>query len=159
MKKLSFLFIIFCSFILVGCQLVNQPSGKLGQPPTVHMEISGQEYPTILGAYCWHNKNRAECTDTAGPIELAQDKEPIQVGPGEQITFIINYMEPDSELLEQFNTPSYEDVTAIKISDDSFEAPLEEGIYYYSYSLTWTDKGSANNSYGDAVYAFALEVK
>ncbi|MFS1515312.1 hypothetical protein V1503_02155 [Bacillus sp. SCS-151] len=45
------------------------------------------------------------------------------------------------------------------VENNTFFAPMDKGIYYYSYGVWWMDKENTNVSDGDALYNFVLEVK
>jgi len=49
--------------------------------------------------------------------------------------------------------------TEVQAENNRFSAPMEKGIYYYSYVTGWMDEKQENVSNGDAVYAFVIEVK
>ncbi|MGN4126051.1 hypothetical protein ACMGD3_13730 [Lysinibacillus sphaericus] len=46
----------------------------------------------------------------------------------------------------------------IAVKDNHFTAPIQKGIYYYSYGVWWMKEKVENVSNGDAFYAFVLEV-
>ena len=93
MRKFSIVAILFFVFIVSGCNGVfiknTDGSGNLSgnKPPILNIEIDGVKHETKLGSYCWESDGKAECVDTAGPVELLADDEPIQIKSGEQITF------------------------------------------------------------------------
>lgn len=49
--------------------------------------------------------------------------------------------------------------TDVLVEDNHFTAPMEKGVYYYSYGVWRMDKKEANVSNSDAFYAFVLEVR
>ena len=49
--------------------------------------------------------------------------------------------------------------TEIVVKDNHFSAPIQKGLYYYSYGVWWMDEKEEDLSHGDAFYAFMLEVK
>lgn len=156
MNRMIFLGIILIAFILSGCNGLSTNSGKLSgdKPPNLNLEIDGKKYETVLGSYCWGR----ECIDTAGTIELLEEKSSVQIQPGEQIIFMMDYTPKPNEvtLIEERDNG---DKTEVKISDDKFTAPVEPGIYYYTYSAWWMDEIEVDLSHGDAFYAFSLEVQ
>ena len=163
MRKFSIVAILFFVFILSGCNGIftknTAGGGNLSgnKPPIVNIEIAGVKHETKLGSYCWGSNGKAECVDTAGPVELLGDDEPIQIKSSQQITLTMDYTPKPNEvhLLQIQNN----DETEIEINDQKFTAPGEKGIYYYSYGVWWMDEKEANVSHGDAFYAFVLEVK
>ncbi|MEO2078228.1 MAG: hypothetical protein ABGX20_23105 [Bacillus sp. (in: firmicutes)] len=94
---------------------------------------------------------------TVGPIELLKGKKPIEVRPGEVITFVMNYRpKPNKINVTQMNSNNQ---TENVVKNNRFIAPVYKGVYYYSYGVAWMDKKDEHVSNGDASYAFALEVK
>ncbi|WP_078433616.1 hypothetical protein [Metabacillus halosaccharovorans] len=149
MKKCLYLLIVLFGLTSTGCS-----KGMLGdKPPEVYIDIGNEKYETKLGAYCW----KGTCVDTAGPIELLKGKEPIKVIPGEKISFIMEYEPKPNEFhLIQMNENNENDII---VKENSFSAPTQKGIYYYSYGVWWMDEKEENLSNGDAFYALVLEVK
>ncbi|MCA1029769.1 hypothetical protein LCL95_01830 [Bacillus timonensis] len=148
-----------CSFFILitlnGCASSGGMEGE--KPPENFVQIGNEKYETILGTYCWKNKNKGICVDTAGPVELLEGKSPIQVKPGQEITFVMNFEpQPNKIHLIQMNG----DVeTELTVKANRFTAPTQKGIYFYSYGVWWMDDKESNVSNGDAFYAFALEVQ
>ncbi|WP_251513244.1 hypothetical protein [Oceanobacillus luteolus] len=54
---------------------------------------------------------------------------------------------------------SESDEAEVSVKDNSFSAPLQNGIYYYSYGVWWMDEQEENVSNGDAFYNFVIEVE
>ncbi|MFS0865041.1 hypothetical protein [Fredinandcohnia sp. 179-A 10B2 NHS] len=151
--------IISCLFLfLMGCggnEANNELTGN--NPPEASIQIDGETYETTLGTYCWSSKGKSECVDTAGPKELLEGKQPIQVKPGAEIKFVMDYKPLPNEVhVTQFDDSSENEVN---VEGNSFTAPTEKGTYYYSYGVWWMDEEKENVSNGDAFYAFAIEVK
>jgi len=149
MKKCLYLLIVLFGLTSMGCS-----KGMSGdKPPKVYIDIGNEKYETKLGAYCW----KGTCVDTAGPLELLKGKEPIKVIPGEKISFIMDYEPRPNEFhLIQMNENNENDII---VKENSFSAPTQKGIYYYSYGVWWMDEKEENLSNGDAFYALVLEVK
>lgn len=162
MKKITFLGVLFIALILSSCNGSNNKStGKVlsgEKPPNVIVEIDGETYETILGSYCWDvSKGVSECIDTAGPVDLLRDKEPIQIKAGEEITFNMDYTpKPNKIHLSQIKS---DDEMEIEINENQFTAPEEKGTYFYSYGVWWMDEEEEHLSHGSASYAFSIEVK
>lgn len=151
--KLLWLFLMF-GLLLLGCSKGEVLEGK---PPEAFIKINHDTYETKLGSYCWEGKGVSTCVDTAGPIELLEGKKPIKVKPGERITFVMDYQpKPNETHVVLFHEKEEKE---IGVTDQSFTAPLQKGIYYYSYGVWWMDEKIENLSHGDAFYAFALEVE
>ena len=150
MEKYLFISLALMIFALVGCSK-EEMSGE--RPPMVNVNISDETYEAKLGTYCWKN----ECVDTAGPVELLEGKEPIKVKPGATITFVMDYKPKPNEFhLLQINEGNENEIV---IKDNSFSAPTNKGVYYYSYGVWWMDDQEENVSNGDAFYSFSLEVE
>jgi hypothetical protein len=163
MRKFSIVTIMCFILILTACNSIFtkniEGSGNLSRNllPIVDIEIDGVKHETKLGSYCWESNGKAECVDTAGPVELLADDEPIQIKSGEQITLTMDYTPKPNEIhLSQIKN---NEEIEIEIKDQKFTAPDEKGIYYYSYGVWWMDEKEENVSHGDAFYAFVLEVK
>ena len=163
MRKFSIVTIMCFILILTACNGIfiknTDGSGNLSRnmPPIVNIEIDGVKHETKLGSYCWESNGKAECVDTAGPVELLANDEPIQIKSGEQITLTMDYTPKPNEIhLSQIKN---NEEIEIEIKDQKFTAPDEKGIYYYSYGVWWMDEKEENVSHGDAFYAFVLEVK
>ncbi|XRG80169.1 hypothetical protein V5E38_07645 [Rossellomorea sp. GAMAL-10_SWC] len=147
--------VFFFYLILTGCSANNGLKGN--EPPKTMVQVENQIYATKLGTYCWQLKGQGECVDTAGPAELLKDKKPIEVKPGENVKFIMNYKPKPNEIhLTQINNGKESEILLVK---NQFSAPINKGVYYYSYGVHWMDKKDEHLSNGDASYAFALEVK
>lgn len=158
MKKYLILAILLSAIVLSGCN--NTDRGLTGDiPPEVIIEIDGETYVTILGSYCWgpNSGGTAKCVDTVGPVELLEDKEPIQVQAGGKVTVKMDYKPKPNEIhLTQIKNDKE---TEIVLNNNQFLAPDEKGTYFYAYSVWWMDEEDENLSHGDAFYAFVLEVK
>ncbi len=139
--------------ILLGCSKGVTLEEK---PPNALLKINNETYETTLGTYCWNGEGVSTCVDTAGPVELLEGKQPIKVKPGENITFVMDYNPKPNEfyVLQIHDNEEH----AIEVKDNSFSAPAQKGVYYYSYGVWWMDEKVEHLSHGDAFYAFALEV-
>lgn len=151
MKKCLFILLVFISFTITGCSKEGLSGGK---PPEVNINIGNENSETKLGTYCWKDK----CVDTVGPVELLKGKVPIKVNPGEKVSFLMEY-EPKPTEFHLMKVSESDDESEVLIEENSFTAPTQKGIYYYSYGVWWMDDKEKNLSHGDAFYAFVLEVK
>ena len=150
MKKRFLLAVVLVGIMLAGCS----NNGLKGlKPPKTVVEVGNERYETVLGTYCW----KSACVDTAGPIELMEGKETIKVQPSETITLVMDYEPLPSEISLVEYKENVE--TEVEVQGNQFTAPAEKGIYYYSYGVWWMSEKEENVSYGDASYAFALEVE
>ena len=155
MKKWLALSIILVN--LMGCSDRNELVGE--KPPKVLIELDNEVYQSKLGTYCWGVNNTNTCVDMAGPVELLKGKKLIKVKPGEKVTIIMDYEPKPNEMhVTQLDANDKNKETDIPMRDNQFTVPKEKGIYYYSYSVWWTDDKDATVSKGDALYAFVLEV-
>lgn len=153
MNKYFFIFVVLLVLIIAACSKEGMSGVSGDKPPEVYIVIDDDKYETKLGTYCW----TGGCADTVGPVELLKEKEPIIVTPGEKITFSMDYKpKPNEFYLVQINGNNE---SGVQIEENGFSAPIQKGVYYYSYGVWWMDEKNENVSYGDAFYAFVLEVK
>jgi hypothetical protein len=158
MNKWLLFFIVLITIMNAGCSKgessINGMTGS--NPPIAKIKIGKETFSTKLGSYCWIVGSKSTCVDTAGPVELLKNEKPIRVKAGEEVTFEMDYEPKPNEVhVTQVNENKETDVL---VEDNHFTAPMEKGIYYYSYGVWWMDKKEANVSNGDAFYAFVLEV-
>lgn len=154
MNKWLLSFIVLFVITVVGCSS-NELTGS--KPPTAMIRIGEEVFPTKLGSYCWTVRNKSTCVDTAGPVELLENDDPILVNPGEEIIFEMDYApRPDVANVIQVNGSNE---TEVVVEDNRFTVPEEKGVYYYSYGVWWMDKKEPNVSNGDAFYSFFVEVQ
>ncbi|WP_075980145.1 hypothetical protein [Bacillus massilinigeriensis] len=159
MNKWLLSFIVLIVITIVGCSKSESSTNEMtgSKPPIAMIKIGEETFLTKLGSYCWTLRNKSTCVDTAGPVELLKNENPIQVKAGEEITFEMDYEPKPNEFhVIQINENNE---TEIVMEDNHFTAPMEKGVYYYSYGVWWMDKKEANVSNGDAFYAFVLEVR
>jgi len=144
---------------LFGCSALHvSTDGELtgSRPPEAKIKIGDAWYETKLGTYCWSSKNQGRCVDTIGPVEMLKNEKPVPVKPGAEITFVMDY-EPQPNRFH-VNRISEGKHTEVAVKQNSFQAPAQKGIYYYSYGVWWMDEKEANVAHGDAFYYFVLEV-
>ncbi|MCT2536157.1 hypothetical protein NC661_17115 [Aquibacillus koreensis] len=156
MKKWLVPSLLIAGIILFGCSDSNKETDG-EKPPQAMVDIGDQSYETTLGSYCWKSNDQSTCVDMAGPKELLKGKEPIKVKSGENITFVMNY-EPQPNEFHVLQISESSEVE-VNVEDNRFSAPLEEGVFYYSYGVWWMDEQEERVSNGDAVYNFALKVE
>lgn len=51
-------------------------------------------------------------------------------------------------------SPKTKKITEVAVKDNTFQAPIQKGTYYYSYGVWWMDEKEANVAHGDAFYYF-----
>ncbi|WP_338751072.1 hypothetical protein [Bacillus sp. FJAT-52991] len=154
MNRGLFIFIFMMSCYLIGC---SNEELTVEKPPEASVQIGEQTYKTTLGSYCWSGEGKNTCVDKAGPVELLVEKTPIKVSPGEKITFLIDHKQKPSKVeAVQFHKNKETDVL---VKDHQLTAPMEKGVYYYSYGVWWNDEKEPDVSNGDAFYAFVIEVE
>lgn len=157
MKRCSAVLVFLMVIILVGCTDGNAIGMTGEKPPAAFVTIGDETYETKLGSYCWKSNSSAMCADTAGPVDLLSGEEPIQVKPGEEVSVGINFSRKPNEVhVSQFRDNQE---TEVEMINNRFKAPLGKGTYIYGYSVWWMSEKEKNVSDGDALYAFALEVK
>ncbi|MEN2466873.1 hypothetical protein [Ornithinibacillus sp. FSL M8-0202] len=158
MKRLLFYFVVL-AIVLTGCDTsaASKEGVEVDKPPKMWVEIAGQQYETVLGAYCWKKTTTAECVDVAGAEILLKDKEPIEIEAGETVTFGMDFEPLPNEVhLTQTSNKKSNDVA---VTNFTFTAPEEEGVYYYDIGVWWMDESNEDVSNGNAIYAIALKVK
>lgn len=152
-------FIVLIAITIAGCSKSESSTNEMtgSKPPIAMIKIGEETFSTKLGSYCWAVRNKGTCVDTAGPVELLKNEKPIRVKAGEEVTFEMDYEPKPNEVhVTQINENKETDVL---VDDNHFTAPMEKGVYYYSYAVWWMDKKESNVSTGDAFYAFVLEVR
>lgn len=142
--------------LLAAC--ASKPARLEGEgPPKATIQAGGRTYETKLGTYCWSTSSGGKCVDAVGPEQLLKGKQPITVKPGAEIAFKIDYEpQPNEFHLSQISGSDYADVP---LEGQTFRAPSQPGLYYYTYGVWWKDPKDPRVSNGDAFYSFALKVK
>lgn len=143
-------------FLITACEQPNNVKLTGTHPPAAKVQIENQVYETKLGTYCWSSENQSRCVDTGGPVELLKGKAPISVAPGEVIKFVMEYEpQPNKFHVNQIHD---NEITEIKFDNLQFNAPTQEGIYYYTIGVWWMDEKRENVANGDAFYNFVIDV-
>lgn len=153
-KWLAILFLV-AGITVSGCSSDGLSGEK---PPEAKIEVENNTYETTLGTYCWEGNNRGICVDTAGPQEVLKDEEPIKVNPSATVTFVMDYQPQPDEIYVTQISDDHEEME-INVEGNQFAAPMEKGVYYYSYGVWWRADGEENTTKGDAFYYFVIEVK
>lgn len=126
------------------------------EPPAAFIEVNGKRHETVLGTYCWSGEKEGICVDTAGPVQLLEGKEPVEVQPGETIRLMIEGKPQPSDM--ELILVQDDQHIPIEVKDDQFTAPQEKGVYYYSLGAWWKAEENPDVSLGDAFYAFVIKV-
>lgn len=120
-------------------------------PPKPLITSEGKEITTVQGAYCWDTIVKNECVDKIPPVEIVANNGivPISVSPQSKIE--IRFKSPPIYKIEVAKWTSSDESEEMKIEDDAFAAPKDEGVYIYSVSGIW-DEGSSSS-------VFVIEVE
>lgn len=138
--------------IRVEDQQTSIPANEIGsKPPLPVIEAEGKVLTVYQSSYCWGST----CADYIGPEEMLKDKPKEQVDASAQITFTFDVKHPTEINLQRFEDGTSTDV---KLTDDSFQAPQEPGVYFYNLSAFWMMEGSSTISEGSSSYVFVIEV-
>ncbi|SES63478.1 hypothetical protein SAMN05216389_101174 [Oceanobacillus limi] len=154
MKKL--LGVVLC---LIGVATFGCSNDELAdeKPPEAVIDVEENSYETFLGSYCWGSNGQTTCVDVAGPKDVLREEDPIEVSPSDQVMFTIDGEEKPNKI--HVVQIGMEEEVEVTVEDNTFTAPTEEGIYYYSYDVWWMDDKVENVSNGSASYHFALLVE
>jgi hypothetical protein len=164
MNRFTIMFILLLASFISGCNSINSNTTKEGdilsgeKPPNAYIEINNKRFETTLGTYCWSSEGKGICVDKAGPVELLEEKKPIQVSTGVNIKFGMDF-NPKPNQIHVIQISNSGKSAEVVVHNYQFTAPAEKGVYYYSYGVWWMDEKEDHLSHGDASYAFALEVK
>ena len=152
MKKLLIIILCFVGAILFGCRDSYDP-----EPPIAIIEVGNNSYETTLGAYCWQSNGSTTCVDVPGPQKTMAGKERIEVNPGDKIKFVLDY-EPEPNDFYVLEIDSGTQVEVI-VEDNIFSAPMQQGVFYYSYGARWMDEIEENVSHASVEYHFVIKVE
>lgn len=172
MRKREIILLVMACFVMVGCS----DDGNEGQPEennTVEARESQREtepdvlsslvvnnagYAPVFFSYCWENEGEP-CEEPEDPqqIMLEEDTPPIRVDQGESISVLINQIpelditSAEDIIVEKFDS---EETYTLSESGDVFNAPEEEGRFFYTLRIQW-ETGNP----GEAIYVFGLSVR
>ncbi|MGM7701893.1 hypothetical protein ACSVDE_09180 [Pseudalkalibacillus sp. Hm43] len=155
MKNTLVIFLFLIGLTLSGCSN-NGLDGE--RPPEAFVKVGSETFRTILGTYCWKGKGKGICVDTVGPKEILKGKEPIPVKQGEEINLVINF-EPKPNEFHVLQINENDEEIEVSVKNNSFNVPLQRGVYYYSYGVWWMDEKVEHLSHGDAFYNFVIKVE
>jgi hypothetical protein len=122
-------------------------------PPLPSVTSGQTQIPVIQSSYCWGNLG---CADYAGGRTMLKGVTPTVITPEGDIAVSFAYKPAPKRLnIQQF----LDDKTLqIPLENGSFNAPNEQGTYYYGISAFWTtDDGKF--SLGDTSAVFVIEVR
>lgn len=113
-------------------------------PPKPLVISEGKKIATVQGTYCWNKIINNECVDKVSPVELITNNkvDPISVSPQSKIE--IRYKKLPTDKIEVDKWSNKDEYEKIKIIDNIFTAPKNEGVYIYSISGRW-EKGSSSS--------------
>ena len=136
-------------------QISNKEMGDT--PPQPIIEADGKAITVYQSSYCWNSRSTGTCADYPSPNEMLKDKPKEQIKPNAQITFKfdVKEKEPTEITVSKFYNGT---ITNEILNGDSFQAPREAGVYYYSLAADWFKDKVKRISEGSSNYAFAIEV-
>ncbi|MFC3749800.1 hypothetical protein [Paenibacillus sp. GCM10012306] len=130
----------------VGIRIIKK------SPPLPSVISDQTQIPVIQSSYCWGSV----CADYEGGITMLRGVAPTAITPDRDIKVSFAYKPaPNGLYIEQFidNT-----TIQIPLNNDSFNAPKEQGTYYYGISAVWTTE-DGKFSKGSTSAGFVIEVK
>ncbi|MFE4709452.1 MULTISPECIES: hypothetical protein [Bacillales] len=131
----------------VGVKIIKK------SPPLPSVTSGQTQIPVIQSSYCW---GRLGCADYVGGSTMLKEVTPTAITPEGDIKVSFAYKPAPNELyIQQF----IDDKTIqIPLNKGAFNAPKEQGTYYYGISAVWkTDDGKFSK--GDTSAVFVIEVK
>ncbi|NQX58037.1 hypothetical protein [Paenibacillus qinlingensis] len=131
--------------LLSACRLGGSPP-----QPSVNV-VNGEAIKVYQSSYCWGNT----CADYVGPEEMLKDKEKEIVMALATIKFRFEGKQPTEISLSKTHNGAHSQET---ITENSFQIPEENGVYYYSLSATWLKDKEKRISEGSSSYVFVVEV-
>ncbi|MFC3749803.1 hypothetical protein [Paenibacillus sp. GCM10012306] len=131
----------------VGVKIIKK------SPPLPSVTSGQTQIPVIQRSYCWGNLG---CVDYVGGSTMLKGVTPTAITSEGDIKVSFAYKPAPNELdVQQF----IDDKTIqIPLNKGSFNAPKEQGTYYYWIRALWkTDDGKSSK--GDTSAVFVIEVK
>jgi len=129
---------------------------ELGKsPPMPKITVAGQSLIVLLSTHCWNTDSGGYCKDYIGAEEMLKDKPVERVKPGAKIRFAFDSKPPTEIGVSRARNRSTVDV---EMKGNSFAAPKEPGVYYYTLGANWLSDKEKRISEGDAYFVFAVEV-
>jgi len=131
----------------VGIRIIKK------SPPLPSVTSGQTQIPVIQSSYCWGSLG---CADYVGGTAMLKGVTPTVITPEEAINVSFAYKPAPNGLdIQQFVD---EKTIQIPLKNGSFNAPKEQGIYYYGISAFWTtDDGKFSK--GDTSAVFVIEVR
>jgi hypothetical protein len=134
-------------------QDTRQDGGELGETPPQPLIKAGEKALTVYqSSYCWSTV----CADYVDPEDMLKDKPMEQVESGAPISFVFKNVKQPTEI--NVTRSQNGTFTQEALIGNSFTAPKEKGIYYYSLSAYWLKDKEKRISEGDSSYVFVIEV-
>ncbi len=155
MLKIIRLWMLLCIVVVVmmGCA-ERDPSnaGGLGDsPPQPQIRVEGKGISVYQSSYCWTDT----CVDYISPVDMLKEKHKEQVEADAQLTYQFDVESPTEVSLTQHHNGA---IVRVALSGNTFQAPNEAGIYYYSLSARWLKDIEKRVSRGSSDYVFVIEV-
>ncbi|WP_155991448.1 hypothetical protein [Paenibacillus sp. FSL R7-277] len=124
------------------------------ESPPLPLVTSGKtQIPVTQGSYCW---GKLGCADYVGGQSMVQGVTPTVIAPEGGINVAFTYKPAPGGLTVQQFVDDKE--VQIPLKNGSFNAPKEQGVYYYGISAFWTSE-DGKFSEGSSSVAFVIEVK
>lgn len=164
LKFNSLLIVMLISLVLfvVGCSMeeVEKPEetqsslpeytfekGVFPPSPSGFVKVEETRYEMAKGGFRWEMGNMASETDVAGPTQIAEHFEVIEVGPSSEVDIEVEQKPKLSVLLWE----DEEKASSIQLGENQLTMPTEEGRYIYEVRAGWQN--------GEVSYTFVVEVK
>jgi hypothetical protein len=180
-KKCYVLLLVMIGITLVGCaenpaliglEEVKKPS-EISEPEeeqndeVVYRKKSPADFDVstpevgisaVLDKYCWESEEKTCSIEPSDVQKLVEGYVPLDAEKGQLITYrqAIDIERPDFPKFDELRIIQYrmQGEKEVKLVENGFLAPEEEGKYYYLVHLKWN-----GDLVGEAYYAFSLYVK
>ncbi|MFC4321236.1 hypothetical protein [Litchfieldia salsa] len=134
--------ILVCSFIIYisGCSLQGNATDEELKIPNGYIIIDHHKAKLQTGGFHLERKVGLETevvtTDSASPNQIAETLEPIKVAPNSTLAFKTDIKESNITAI-QWNDKEPE--KEVKLEDNEFIAPVEQGEYIYEIISRWNN--------------------